>query len=209
MADSKLRNLNCIEYDIMRHMPCDYLEYIYGMGHRINKKFDELEWKEQKEIMIDYLKEGMWDTDPVMGACTSIWEKNTDYKLAVYFMSEAWRTCVEDYKTPLLEYSEDIPIRTAQFEAMMWEMFSHYFIEYADVDNPKNHHAHDLYDMIGNTLFFDRDWDLPEESVKDPLVLEALAIEPDYFFEIDFREITNFEESLNWLMDDLSEYYGQ
>jgi len=63
--------------------------------------------------------------------------------------------------------------------------------------------------MIGNTLFFDRDWDLPEESVKDPLVLEALAIDPDYFFEIDFREITNFEESLNWLMDDLSEYYGQ
>lgn len=193
----------------MRHMPCDYLEHMYGMGQFIDEGFDDLEWEEQKKIMIDYLKEGLWDTDPVMGACTSIWEKNTNHKLAVYFMSEAWRTCVEDYKTPLLEYRDDMPIRTAQFEAMMWEMFSHYFTEYTNFDDPKDHHVHDLYDMISDVLFFDRDWDLPAESVKDPLVLEALNIDPDYFFEIDFREITNFESSLNWLMDNLSEYYGQ
>ena len=78
MADKKLRNLNYIEYYIMRHMPCDYLEHMYGMGQFIDEGFDDLEWEEQKKIMIDYLKEGLWDTDPVMGACTSIWEKNTE-----------------------------------------------------------------------------------------------------------------------------------
>ena len=198
MADDSFRNANYIERKIMSAHPIFQVDYLYGMACK-----DEGEkWELSKEKMKDYIVVSN-DTDatPIDWYNTSIWKKNEDKRLELYFMSEILRCLVENYKTPVLEYKDGVPVRSAEFEAMMYEMFKYYFNSY-DGENS-------LEEDIFNRLFFDMDWEIPNpnNSPQEGLVLSSLGINRDYFFKTPFEEIMNYQESLDWLFDYCSDYF--
>lgn len=220
MNDNTLRNGNYIEISIMRFLPDMELEPLYNNLRQLYE-FNEVtpDWEYTKKQILSKIKEGVVGEyvppfNPKACRRTRIWmNKEQDGPiLHIYYMAEIMRCLVEDYKTPLLQYNGDMPIRTAEFEAMMYEMFEagcrHYNIhmhkDWRGLDTP-----HYFYETIFDNLFFDYDWEMncPTGIPIEQEMLESLSIDRHYFIPVRLIEIQNLEESIDWLLDYLQEWW--
>tara|TARA_R110002020_G_scaffold15678_5_gene56116 strand:- start:19276 stop:19908 length:633 start_codon:yes stop_codon:yes gene_type:complete len=196
-GNSVIRNLNYIERELLVNRPVKMLEMVEEC---VGDYPSDDGWLEQtKDVIKDITKEQMARYDASLVKChTTIWENKPNPCLQFYYMSEVLRCLVEDYESPLLEYKDGVGIRTAEFEAMMFEMFeTGWEMERLPQDGSN------LRDHIFGTLFFDEDWELdnPTGLPHEELALGVLAIDRHYYTPVHLVEIQNLDESLDWLIE--------
>ncbi len=192
-GNSVIRNLNYIERELLVNRPVKMLEMIEEC---VGGYPSDDGWREQmKDVIKDITP--FYDSLPVEYH-TAIWENKPNPCLQFYYMSEVLRCLVEDYESPLLEYKDGVGIRTAEFEAMMFEMFETGWEMERLPQGDSN-----LRDHIFGTLFFDMDWELnsPTGQPHEEHALVALDIDRHYFTPVHLVEIQNLDESLDWLID--------
>lgn len=186
MADKTFRNLNYIEEDIF-----------YWAMRDIGEELVEPSTFENEDEISGHMRGRVSHIRNRMDSCTLM--TTLDY----YLISEVMRTLTEDYKTPVLEYIEDHPIRSAEFEKTMWTLLERGFgINY-------EHPSH-LFELVSDVLFYDRDWEIEEEIdvLNDDaleLVSSALSIDIGYYTPTILSTVENLEESLNWLSGHLAD----
>lgn len=190
-GNSVIRNLNYIERELLVNRPVKMLGVVEDCVDIHNGDFQ----KQMKDVIKDMTPShyGL----PVEYH-TTIWENKPNPCLQFYYMSEVLRCLVEDYESPLLEYKDGVGIRTAEFEAMMFEMFeTGWEMERLPQDGSN------LHDHIFHTLFFDMDWELdnPTGQPHEEHALVALDIDRHYFTPVHLVEIQNLDESLDWLLE--------
>ena len=197
MADDSLRNLNYIERELFLWRPLKMLDMVDAC---VDGYPNDDGWLEQmKGVIKDVTKEEMVEYDAsLVKYHTTIWENKPNPCLQFYYMSEVLRCLVEDYESPLLEYKDGVGIRTAEFEAMMFEMFQ---TAWEMEQLPQGHS--NLHDHIFGTLFFDMDWELdnPTGQPHEEHALVALDIDRHYFTPVHLVEIQNLDESLDWFIE--------
>ena len=190
-GNSVIRNLNYIERELLVNRPVKMLGVVEDCVDIHNGDFQ----KQMKDVIKDMTPShyGL----PVEYH-TTIWENKPNPCLQFYYMSEVLRCLVEDYESPLLEYKDGVGIRTAEFEAMMFEMFQ---TAWEMEQLPQGHS--NLHDHIFGTLFFDMDWELdnPTGQPHEEHALVALDIDRHYFTPVHLVEIQNLDESLDWFIE--------
>ena len=197
-GNSVIRNLNYIERELFLWKPLDILTAVDSC---VSGYPSDDEWLEG---MKDVIKDTDLGNLPylVPDYHTHIWENKPNLCLQLYYMSEVLRCLVEDYESPLLEYKDGVGIRTAEFEAMMFEMFE---TGWEMEQLPQS--GTSLYDQIFGTLFFDMDWELdnPTGLPQEEMVLGIMAIDRHYYTPVHLVEIQNLDESLDWLLQHLAD----
>lgn len=191
-GNSVIRNLNYIERELLVNRPVKMLEMVEEC---VGGYPSDDGWLEQmKDVIKDITP--FYDSLPIEYH-TVIWENKPNACLQFYYMSEVLRCLVEDYESPLLEYKDGLGIRTAEFEAMMYEMFE------TGWEMERLPQGSNLHDHIFHTLFFDMDWELnsPTGQPHEEHALVALDIDRHYFTPVHLVEIQNLDESLDWLLE--------
>ena len=195
-GNSVIRNLNYIERELLVHRPLWMLGVVEDCVDIHNGDFQ----KQMKDVIKDMTPSH--DGLPVEYH-TAIWENKPNPCLQFYYMSEVLRCLVEDYESPLLEYKDGVGIRTAEFEAMMFEMFETGWEMEQLPQGDSN-----LRDHIFGTLFFDMDWELnsPTGQPHEELALDVLDIDRHYYTPVHLVEIQNLDESLDWLIEYIGDW---